>query len=117
MGFANGGYGRDFCIAPAGNHLLATRVKRTTPRDLKRAGNISSYGRKFGAQVIEARDGFKQFPGVGMLRVVNHVSCGSALHDLAQVHHHDFICNLRNHAQVVGDKNDGHTELALQMGH
>ncbi len=54
---------------------------------------------------------------VGVRGTVKNVVDAAVFHDLAGIHHGHFVGHARHHAQVVGDQNDGHIGVALQVFH
>ena len=40
-----------------------------------------------------------------------------ALHDLAGIHHHDLVADLRDDAEIVGDQHDRGAAFVLQLAH
>ena len=64
---------------------------------------------------VEARDRAQQGLGVGMLGRVEDVVDRALLHDAAEIHDDDVARHLRDHAEVVGDEDDGGVVLGLQV--
>jgi hypothetical protein len=50
-----------------------------------------------------------------MLWIVEDGIDAAPLGDGIQVHHHHVVCHLRHHTEVVGDEQDGHPQLLLQL--
>lgn len=63
----------------------------------------------------EARDGVEQCLEIGMSGVAVDVLDASALHHLAAEHDHHFLGDVGDDAQVMGDHEDGHVELGLEV--
>ena len=66
---------------------------------------------------VQARHRVHQRPGVGVVRVVEDVVAAALFDDLARVHDDDVIGHIGHDTQVVGDHDDGHAELLLQLLH
>ena len=66
------------------------------------------------ARVAERRHRGHQRPGVGMARPVEQLEHGRLLDLAAGVHHHHAVAALGDDAEVVGDHDHAHAELALQ---
>ena len=67
--------------------------------------------------VVEARDRAEQADGVGMLRVGEQLVDRRALDDLAGIHHGDFVADLGDDAEIVGDQDDRGIAGGLQLAH
>ena len=65
---------------------------------------------------LDAGHGTEQGARIRMLRVVEDGVHGSLLHHAAQVHDGDLVAHLGDHAQVVGDQDDGHAFAPLEIG-
>ena len=52
---------------------------------------------------------------VGMPRALDDVGGGARLDRLARVHHHHLVAELRHHAEVVGDEEHRHAEVAREV--
>ena len=52
-----------------------------------------------------------------MLRVVEDVVDRPLLDDAPEVHDHDLVGHLGDHAEVVGDEHDRHVVLVLEIAH
>ena len=65
--------------------------------------------------LVELGDGSEQCLGIGMVDVLEQAVRGGALDDFAGVHHHRPVSVARDDPHVVGDKEDGHVEPALQV--
>ena len=63
------------------------------------------------------RDGGEETPGIRHLGVVEDLAHRARLHDLPAVHHADAVGGAGDHAEVVRDQDDGHTEPNLQLAH
>ena len=74
-------------------------------------GIVAELGRGL---LVEARHRAKQSPGVRVLGVLEDRLDRPLLDDPAAVHHHDPLAQARDHAEVVGDQDDRHAELAPQ---
>jgi hypothetical protein len=66
---------------------------------------------------IEPRDRAEQADGVGMLRACKQFIDGGAFDDLAGIHHRDFVADLGDYAEIVGDQDDRRTARRLQFAH
>ena len=62
-------------------------------------------------------DGPQQALGILMLGTVKDLVGGALLADGAGIHDDDLVAQLRHHAQVMGDHDDGHAQLLLQGLH
>jgi len=63
------------------------------------------------------RNGGDQALRIGMLRGVQHVLRGTALDQLAGLHHSHLVGDLRHHSEVVGDEQHRHAFAFLQFLH
>ena len=52
--------------------------------------------------------------GVGMARPAEQRRGGGLLDDAPGIHHHHLVAHLGNHAEIVGDEQQGHAQLALE---
>ena len=66
------------------------------------------------ARSVQLRDRVEQAPGVGVLGRLEDGVLGGLLHDAAGVHDGDVVRRLGDHAEVVGDQEDGHAELVAE---
>lgn len=66
---------------------------------------------------VHAGHGAQKAQGVGVAGVVEDVVHRALLHNLARVHNGHLVADLRHHAQVVGDEDDTHLGLLLQVLH
>ena len=64
---------------------------------------------------VEARDGAEQGFQVGMARFREDVAHLAGFHHLAPVHDHDFLGDVGDHAQIVGDHQHRHAKLGLKV--
>jgi len=64
---------------------------------------------------VEARHGAHQRLQIRMLGPGVDVGRGAALHHLAVVHDHDLLGHIGDDAEIVGDEQEGHAELLLQI--
>jgi hypothetical protein len=63
-----------------------------------------------------ARNRIEQGPRVGVTRVAKDCCGRAALDNFTVLHHTDEIANLRRHAQVVRDEDDGEAESLAKSG-
>ncbi len=54
---------------------------------------------------------------VGMLRPLEQLGAGAALHHPAAIEHDDLVGDVGDHAEIVADEQDRHPELGLQVLH
>ena len=73
--------------------------------------------RRVGSALAQVRHRCQQRLCVRVLRVVEDLSRGSGLHDQALAHHGDPVGQVRHHAHVVGDQDDGAVQLVAQVAH
>lgn len=66
---------------------------------------------------IGNRNRRKQFFGVGVRGLFEHLHAGARFNDLSQVHHHDPVAHPFDDGHVVRDKEIGKPELLLQFEH
>ena len=52
-----------------------------------------------------------------MGRTIENIVCGSVLNDLSGVHNGNLVTHAGYHAQVVGDHDNRHSQLLLQLHH
>src|SRR6185369_748013 len=92
--------------------VLASRVERASVWDPHQVRRQALDGRQLGALRVQARNGFQQTLGVGMRRrLVDGVYVG-VLDDPSGVHHRDPVRDVGHAAQVVGDQDDAHVQVA-----
>ena len=65
--------------------------------------------------VVDIRDGIHQTNGIGVLGIIEESPGGGLFHDVSGVHHRHLVGHFGNDAQVVGDDDNGHMELFLQV--
>ena len=66
---------------------------------------------------MQRRYRFKQPFGVGMSRLVNDLFCGTALHDLARVHHANVVGEARDDRQIMGNPDNRSPRPVCQITH
>ena len=66
---------------------------------------------------VHAGHGAQQAHGVGVAGLVEDVVYRPLLHDLAGIHDGDLVADLSHHAQVVGDEDNAHVSLLLELLH
>ena len=64
---------------------------------------------------VEARNGLQQGTQIGVTRIAEDVLQAARLHDLAAIHHHDLLGDIRHDAQIVGDHQHSHAQFGLQI--
>ncbi len=69
----------------------------------------------FGARPVEIGNGGHQALGIGMLRVVENVGGRARFHHFAAIHHHHLVGHRGDDSEVVGNQQDRHAELRLQV--
>ena len=57
----------------------------------------------------------QQFSCIRVSRLQKHIACGATFNHLARVHDNHLVAQFGDHAQVVRDKEDGATEIPLQL--
>ncbi len=67
--------------------------------------------------ILEPRDRAHQTMSIGMARVVKQLEHVGLLHRPARIHHNYLVTQLRHHPEIVGDEDDGHAGLGLQLLH
>ena len=66
-------------------------------------------------QAAQLRQSLQQSPGVGVPCVVEDLFHGAVLDDLARVHNGHAVGHVCHNAQVMGDVDNGHAQLLLQV--
>ena len=66
------------------------------------------------ASPVDAWHRVEQGASIGVARMPKHVTHRAGFHDLSSVHDANAIGYLRNNAQIMGDEEHGHTEIATQ---
>src|ERR1700754_586805 len=74
-------------------------------------------GREVRGLAVQARDRAEQADGVGMLWAREQLIHRRALDDLAGIHHRDLVADFGDHAEIVGDENNGRAARRLQLAH
>ena len=64
---------------------------------------------------VKARYRAKQRPQIRVRGALKDIVERAAFHDLALIHHDDFLGDVGDDAEVMGDQQHGHAELALQF--
>ncbi len=64
---------------------------------------------------VKARNRPQQRAQIGVPRPAEDIVERAAFHDLAAIHHDDFLGDIGDHPEIVGDQQHGHSELALQL--
>ena len=86
--------------------------KRTARREAAagwRIGHVRHHaldGGQMRGAATEPRDRAEQADRVGMLRIGEQLIDRRALDDLAGIHHGDFVADLGDDAEIVGDQDD-----------
>lgn len=95
---------------------VGAAVLEATPR-LELAGG-GSFALEEEALALDGRvgdgDGGEETLSVDVTRVVEDVGGAPLLDDAAQVHDQDPVAEMAHRAEVVGDEEIGHVQLALQ---
>lgn len=98
------------CIGAAGRKTAAgSRVHR--------AGQFAAHdlgGKLFGLQAGDGHS-IQQTLGIGVERILEQILGLGIFHTLAQIHDHDLVADVLDHAQIVGDKDIGQLFLILQI--
>ena len=93
----------------------AARVEGAAGRDVQQVGRQALDRVQLPALLVQPRDRVEQALGVRVGgRPVDLVD-GRGLHDPARVHHRDLVGDVGDHAEVVGDQDQAHVVLALQL--
>ncbi len=96
--------------------VVAARVERASRRHVDQARRRAlDRDQPLAALPVDPRHRAEQTPGVRVLRPVEDVLRGAVLDRAAGVHHLDVVGQLGDHAEVVGDDDDGGVELTLQV--
>ena len=66
---------------------------------------------------VQPRHGVQQRPQIGVLRPLQQLGAGAALHHPAAIEHDDLVGDVGDHAEIVADEQDRHAELGLQVLH
>ncbi len=86
-----------------------------SPRVRHRAGNgVQPLSRGHPARPGNA---VQQADRVRMRWLREHGDHIPLLHHAAAVHHHHLVRDFRHHAEIMGDEQDGHADIALQPAH
>ena len=96
---------------------VAARGKRAALGEVEKVDGGAGDGLELLAHGVERGDGAQKALGVLVLGVVEDLVGGAALAVRASVHDHDLVAHLGDDAQVVGDHDDGHAELLLELLH
>jgi hypothetical protein len=104
-------------LAPAGvEGLGAARRENATCGRRVQVGDIAGDGRQeSGLLQHPRRIALQKRLGVGVLRPVEDLAHVALFHHLAGVHHHDFVAQLGDQAEIVGDHDHGCLKLVLQL--
>ena len=102
----------------AGANLFGERaagMKRAAGRDVDRARRLAFDHGSDELDLVQARCGSQQRPGVGMARVPEDRFAIALLHDPPEVHDRDAVAQMAHDGQVVRDEHDRQTEPAAQV--
>ena len=117
----------DLEMSDAQEYIILFRILRLCDlgvrRDLRRSCLIHRFQtvhdichhRQSGAGRMQRWATSQQRPGVWMLRHGEHFFRPTGFHDLAPVHDHDPVRNIRNHPQVMGDEQYRHAAFLLEI--
>src|SRR3989442_10056208 len=93
----------------------AARRERTPPRQIDQTGRLPFDRDQALLALVEFRNRMQEPPGVRVLRAVEDVLHRGTLHRAPGIHDDHVVARLRDHTQVVGDQDDRHVELVLQL--
>ena len=115
-------HGRALLVALLAELSRATRCERATLRGIEHARQVAlEDDLAFGDLGIRDRHRGEQRLGVRVIGWREDLVGGAALHDLTEVHHHDSVGQVPDHAEIVADEKQGGLLLALdlhqQLGH
>ena len=65
--------------------------------------------------LINTRNRREKGLGIGVTHVAEELFGWGQFHHSAAVHDHNFVGTATSHTQVMGDQDDGHTNLGLQI--
>ena len=68
-------------------------------------------------RAVQTGDTLQQALGIFMLRMVEDLVTGTGLHDTTGIHDCNTVTHARHDTQVMGDHDDRHTQLVLQLHH
>ena len=66
---------------------------------------------------VDSGNGADQSFCILVLRTIKNIVSGAILHDFAGIHNCDSLAHACHHPKVMGDHDDGHPELLLQLHH
>ena len=102
-------------VALALDGIVAARREGAALHQLGDVGRAAADRRQLPlVDIVEARDRAQEADGVGHARVLQNVARGALLDHAAGVHHHHPVGHAGDDAEVVGDHDHRHAELALQ---
>src|SRR5690606_20272148 len=96
--------------------LRAPRVERAAAGDVEQARRQALDRLQRLALLVQPGQRVEQPDGVRVARCLVHRAGVAVLDDPARVHHRDAVGGLRHHAQVVGDEDQPHLPLVLDLG-
>ena len=103
-------------VADPADLARTSRGERAALRRVQHAGQVAlEHDLPLGDLWIRDRDRRQQGLGVGVVGRVEDLRGGAALHDLAEVHHHDAVREVAHDAQVVADEEERGLVLALDV--
>src|SRR5687768_13965507 len=105
---------RRLTVAQPGQRMAATRMKRAPRRQRRRAWHLPGNDGHPGTWRLTLQPGkrIEERTGIRHARGMEHLVHGASLDDLAGVHHHGALRDLRNYSEVVGDEEDRHPGLS-----
>ena len=68
-------------------------------------------------RAVQTGDTLQKALGIFMLRMVEDLVTGTGLHDTTGIHDCNTVTHARHDTQVMGDHDDRHTQLVLQLHH
>ena len=68
-------------------------------------------------RAVQPGDTLQKTLGIFMLRMIEDLVTGTGLHDTTGIHDCNTVTHARHDTQVMGDHDDGHAQLVLQLHH
>ncbi len=95
--------------------ICAAGMKRTSRGRVCHVWRRAGDRPRGGVRKVEARHRIHQAHGIGMLGIVEKDINRGSLNDPAGVHDRDPVSHLRDHPEVMGDQQDAHAVLLLEI--
>ena len=97
-------------LTPGGEGAALWRIEHVHRRSLDGDEPLMALG-------VHPGHGAQQPHGVGVRGVIEDIVHRSLFHHLTGVHDADLVADLGHHAQIVGNKDDAHMRLFLEVLH